>query len=243
MCIDPATAIAIAAAAAGTKIQMNAQEAAADRQARANEAALQEQDGFRRKNADLLLGAAQQYNGADREQAVITQQAAAGDKLNTAVASNQLAALGPGAAANGTVSREFTALQGQRLMEGLKKAADTARLMGNLRGFDNLKQTEGLNTANSAIEQGVNSAAARSQWEAAQPRIANAGRVNSGQMLLGSLLQAGSGAIGKAGAGLFSGTVGPGISAGAGAQGLRAAGSAGFRAASPIGMKLFPVGG
>lgn len=241
MCIDPATAIALAAAAGGTAIQMDAQQSAANKQARANEAAMLEQQGFRQKNADLLMGAAQQYNGTDREAAAVTQQAGAGDKLNTAVTSNQLAQLGPGAAANGTVSREFTALQGQRLMEGLKKASETARLMGNLRGFDNLKQAEGLNTANSAIEQGVNSAAARSQWEAAQPRIADAGRVNQGQMILGSLLQAGSGAIGKAGAGLFSGTVGPGISAGAGGMGLRA-GSAGFRAASPIGMRLFPTG-
>lgn len=240
MCIDPATAIALAAAAGGTAIQMNAQEAAANRQARANEQAVLEQDGFRRKNADLLMGAAQQYNGTDREQAAQVQQTAAGDKLSTAVTSNQLAQLGPGAQANGTVSREFTALQGQRLMEGLKKASDQARLMGNLRGFDNLKQGEAARTGDSAIEQGVNSATARSQWEAAQPRIADAGRVNQGAMILGSLLQAGSGAIGNAGAGLFSGTVGPGISAGAGAQGLRA-GATGFRAASPIGMRLFPT--
>lgn len=234
MCIDPATAIMIATAVGGTAIQMDAQQSAAKRQAREQEAAMLEQQGFRQKNADLLMNSAQQYNGTDREAAAATQQAAAGDKLNAAVASNQLAALGPGAAANGTVSREFTALQGQRLMEGLKKAADTARLMGNLRGFDNLKQGEAAVNANSAIDQGVNSATARSQWEAAQPRIANAGRVNTGQMLLGSLLQAGSGAIGKAGAGLFSaGTVGPGISAGAGGFGLRA----------PTGMRLFPIGG
>lgn len=234
MCIDPATAIAIAAAVGGTAVQMDAQQSAQKRQAREQEAAMLEQQGFRQKNADLLMGAAQQYNGTDREAAAVTQQAAAGDKLNTAVTSNQLAALGPGAAANGTVSREFTALQGQRLMEGLKKAADTARLMGNLRGFDNLKQGEAAVTANSAIDQGVNSAVARSQWEAAQPRIANAGQVNQGQMILGSLLQAGSGAIGKAGAGLMSaGTVGGGIRAGAGGFGLRA----------PTGMKLFPIGG
>lgn len=232
MCIDPGTAIALAAAAGGTAIQMDAQQSAAKRQQREQEAATLEQQGFRQKNADLLMGAAQQYNATDREQAAQVQQAAAGDKLNTAVTSNQLAQLGPGAAANGTVSREFTALQGQRLMEGLKKAADTARLMGNLRGFDNLKQGEAAATANSAIEQGVNSAAARSQWEAAQPRIANAGQVNSGQMILGSLLQAGSGAIGKAGAGLLSaGTVGGGIRAGAGGFGLRA----------PTGMRLFPT--
>jgi len=242
MCIDPATAAMLAVAAGGTAIQMDAQQSAITRQQRAQEAATLEQDGFRRKNSDLLMGAAQQYNGTDREAAATTQQAAAGDKLNTAVTSNQLAQLGPGAAANGTVSREFTALQGQRLMDGLKKAADTARLMGNLRGFDNLKQAEAATTANSAIEQGVNSAAARSQWEAAQPRIANAGRVNQGQMILGSLLQAGSGAIGGGMAGLFNGTVGPGIAAGAGAQGLRA-GMSGLRAASPIGMRLFPVGG
>lgn len=233
MCIDPATAIAIAAAVAGTKIQMNAQEAAADRQSRANDQALQEQDGFRKKNSELLMGTAQQYNGVDREQAAVTQQAAAGDKLNTAVTSNQLAQLGPGAAANGTVSREFTALQGQRLMEGLKKASDTARLMGNLRGFDNLKQAEGLNTANSAIEQGVNSSAARSQWEAAQPRIANAGKVNQGQMILGSLLQAASGPIGGSVAGAMTpAPSGGGIRPGAGGFGMRA----------PTGMRLFPTG-
>lgn len=241
MCIDPATAIALAAAAGGTAIQMDAQQSAVKRQQREQEAATLEQQGFRQKNADLTMGAAQQYNGVDREQAAITQQAAAGDKLNTAVTSNQLAQLGPGAAANGTVSREFTALQGQRLMEGLKKASDTARLMGNLRGFDNLRQGEAATTANSAIEQGVNSASARSQWEAAQPRIANAGRVNQGQMLLGGILSAASGAIGNAGAGLFNGTVGPGIAAGAGGQGLRA-GASGFRVASPMGMRLFPTG-
>lgn len=237
MCIDPGTALMLAAAGGGTALQLNAQQAAADRQARAQEAAMQEQDSFRRKNADLLMGTAQQYNGTDREQAAQVQQAAAGDKLNTAVASNHLAQLGPGAAANGTVSREFTALQGQRLMEGLKKAADTARLMGNLRGFDNLKQAEAQRAGDSAIDQGVNSAVARSQWEAAQPRIANAGKVNQGQMILGSLLQAGSmlagsGALGKVFGG--AGTVGSGISAGAGGMGLKAA--------SPIGMRLFPIG-
>ena len=79
MCIDPTTALLLAAAGGGTAIQLNAQQAAADRQARANEAALQEQDGFRRKNADLLMGAAQQYNGTDREQAAQVQQAAARD--------------------------------------------------------------------------------------------------------------------------------------------------------------------
>lgn len=234
MCIAPAAAIMIAAAVVGTAIQMDAQQSAAKRKAREQEAAMLEQQGFRQKNADLLMDSAQQYNGTDREVAAATQQAAAGDKLNTAVTSNQLAQLGPGAAANGTVSREFTALQGQRLMEGLKKAADTARLMGNLRGFDNLKQNEAAVNADSAIDQGVNSAFARSQWEAAQPRIANAGLVNAGQMLLGSVLQAGSGAIGNAGAGLMSaGTVGGGIRAGAGGFGLRA----------PTGMRLFPVGG
>lgn len=236
MCIDPATALMIAAAAGGTAIQTNAQQAAADRQARANEAALAEQDGFRRKNADLLMGAAQQYNGTDREQAAQVQQTAAGEKLNTAVASNQLAQLGPGAQANGTVSREFTAVQGQRLMEGLKKAANTARLMGNLRGFENLKQAEAARTGDSAIEQGVNSAVARSQWEAAQPRIANAGKVNQGAMILGSILQAAP--LIASGGSLFGAaapTGGAGISAGAGAQG--------FRAASPIGMRLFPIGG
>lgn len=238
MCIgiDPVTGALFAAAAGGTAIQMNAQQSAANRQARANDAALAEQDAFRRKNADLLMGAAQQYNGTDREQAVQVQQAAAGDKLNTAVTSNQLAQLGPGAQANGTVSREFTALQGQRLMEGLKKASDQARLMGNLRGFDNLKQGEAARMGDSAIEQGVNSAAARSQWEAAQPRIANAGRVNQGAMILGSILQAAP--LIAAGGSLFGAaapTGGAGISAGAGAQG--------FRAASPIGMRLFPIGG
>jgi hypothetical protein len=236
MCIDPTTALLLAAAGGGTAIQLNAQQAAADRQARANEAALQEQDGFRRKNADLLMGAAQQYNGTDREQAAQVQQAAAGEKLAAAVTSNQLAQLGPGAQANGTVSREFTALQGQRLMEGLKKAAEQARLMGNLRGFENLKQAEGARMGDSAIEQGVNSAAARSQWEAAQPRIANAGKVNQGAMILGSILQAAP-LIASAGSlfGAAAPTGGAGLSAGAGAQG--------FRAASPIGMRLFPIGG
>lgn len=236
MCIDPTTALLLAAAGGGTAIQLNAQQAAADRQQRAQDAALAEQDAFRRKNSDLLMGAAQQYNGIDREQAAQVQQAAAGEKLNTAVTSAQLPQLGPGAQANGTVSREFTALQGQRLMEGLKKAAEQARLMGNLRGFENLKQAEAARTGDSAIEQGVNSASARSQWEAAQPRIANAGKVNQGAMILGGILQAAP-LIASAGSlfGAAAPTGGAGISAGAGAQG--------FRAASPIGMRLFPIGG
>lgn len=193
MCIDPATAATIAITLAGAKVQQNAVNAAESRRQRAEEAAVMEQQGFQRKAQDSLLDAAGQYNATDREQALQTQQATAGDKLRESVVSNQLPQLGEGAALQGVVSKEFSALQGQRALESLKKAAETAKLMGNLRGLDMLKTKEAGVMGDSAVDQGLTGAVARSQWNARQPGISNAGKVNSGQMILGQVLQSAAG--------------------------------------------------
>lgn len=227
MCMDPMTAAALVATIGGAKMQYDAQSNAVRRQAAAEQDALDQQDQARQRNQALVMQGAQQYDATAREQALGAQQQASTDKLQAAVQANAAPQFQNPAVA-GTVSSSFTALQGQRLVEAMKRAADQARLMGATQGFDNLRRQEAANDAETGIQTGLNSAIARGQYEAAQPRIANAGRVNQGQMLAGALLQ-------MYGAGKVFGT--PTMPAQPGGTvsgpGLRA----------PTGMKLFATGG
>lgn len=182
-------AAAVVAAGTGAKMQADSANDAADRQAAALNAAMEQQDVWARKAEGRALDNAQEYDMTDRTQRLAGEQQQAGDSLVQSLIKSR-EELGSPDQASGKVSESFTADRASKLADQFQESVDNARLMGRMNGVQNMLGNEGIMNADYASQLRTIGRNAGGSWNAAQPGIASAGKVNANQVALGSMLQA-----------------------------------------------------
>lgn len=206
MC-DPATIAYGFASLAGTKMQIDAQEEAADRQQAALNAALEQNDQYSQQAEHVAMQNAAEYTPGTRAQRFDEARTAAGDSLaQQLTASREAAPVKLGA--SGRLSEEFNTDSAKASADQYQQSIDMARLMGKMRGASDMLTNEGYTNADYASQLGLIGRNAQGAYQAAQPGINAAGRVDQGSMLAGGLAQgvgmAGmSSSLGKSMAGMF----------------------------------------
>lgn len=182
-------AAAVVAAGAGAKVQSDASNDAVDRQAAALNAAMEQQDVWARKAEGKALDNAQEYDMTDRTQRLDESKQAAGDSLVQSLIKSREETGSP-EQASGKVSESFTADRASKLADQFQTSVDNARLMGNMNGVQNMLGNEGIMNADYASQLRTIGRNAGGSWNAAQPGIATAGKVDANKVALGSMLQA-----------------------------------------------------
>jgi len=178
----------LALSAVGTFMQMQEQNAAADRQQRAINSALEQQDAYSRAAERTGLENAQEYHPDVRAQRFVDTRAAAGDSLAQQLVSARETAPKVGQE-SGRMSEAFLTGQAKAEADQLQKAVDMARMMGKVRGPNDMLTNEGLVNADYASQIGQIGRNAVGSYNAAQPGITAAGRTNNGTMFTGGLMQ------------------------------------------------------
>lgn len=179
---------ALAVAAAGTKMQMDAQADSEERQQRAMANALETQDNFSRQAEQKALANSDEYDPTKRVERFEEARQAAGDSLAKQL--TQAREASPSISqAKGRLSKEFEAASAKADADQYQQSADMARLFGNMRGSQDMLTREGYTNADYAAQLGQIGRAAQGAYQAAQPGISAAGRPNSGAMLAGGLMQ------------------------------------------------------
>ena len=196
MC-NPAIAM-LAVSAAGTYMQSEAQNDAADKQQRAINASLEQQDQFSQKAEAKALENADQYDAKDRLVKFDETRQAAGDSLAQQLTTAREAAPQT-TQPSGRMSQEFLTGDAKAKADQFEQSINMAQLMGKMRGAGDMLTNEGYKNADYASQLGIIGRNAQGSGQAAQPGIASAGRVDSGSMLAGGLLS------GLGSAGLSSG--------------------------------------
>lgn len=218
-------AAAIAAAAGGSYMQAEAANDAADRQAAALNAAMEQQDQWARKAEGKALENADQYDMTDRTERFNDTRQQAGDSLVQSLVKSREESAAP-SQASGRLSESFTADRATKLADQFQKSVDNARLMGNMRGTQDMLGNEAIMNADYASQLNGIGRNAKGSYDASQPGILNAGKVNSGQVALGSLLQsAGTAYLGSGLGSAFGGSNTAGTVAGGSSANLMANGN------------------
>ena len=182
-------AMLAAAAAAGGGAYMSAEAAndAADRQAAALNAAMEQQDNWSRKAETKALENADQYDMTDRTKRFEDTRAAAGESLAQSLIKSRDETGSP-SQASGRLSESFTSDRASKLADQFQQSVDMARLMGKMRGTGDMLGNEAITNADYASQLNTIGRNARGSLDAAQPGIISAGKVNSGQVATGSLI-------------------------------------------------------
>lgn len=226
-------AAAVAAAGYGAKTQSDAANEAADRQAAAMNATLEQQDQFNRKAEGKALENADQYDMTDRTQRLEETRQKSGDSLVESLVKSRQESGSPEQAA-GKVSESFTADRATKLADQFQASVDNARLMGRMRGNTDMLGNESIMNADYASQLNTIGRNANGSYNAAQPGIAMAGKVDSGKVMTGAMLQSlGTSYLGSvAGKGLGSafGSAGADVGNGVGNANLMANSSTGLTA-------------
>jgi len=187
--VDIGLAIAaIAAAGYGAKTQSDAANEAADRQAAAMNATLEQQDQFNRKAEGKALENADQYDMTDRTQRLEETRQKAGDSLVESLVKSRQESASPEQAA-GKVSESFTADRATKLADQFQASVDNARLMGRMRGNQDMLGNEAIMNADYASQLNTIGRNANGSYQAAQPGIAVAGKVDANKVMTGAMLQ------------------------------------------------------
>lgn len=216
--VDIGLAIAaVVAAGYGAKTQSDAANEAADRQAAALNASMEQQDQFARKAESKALDNAEEYDMTDRTARLEESKQAAGDSLVQSLIKSR-EEIGSPDQASGKVSESFTADRATKLADQFQQSVDNARLMGNMNGVQNMLGNEGIMNADYASQLRTIGRNAGGSWNAAQPGIATAGKVDANKVALGSMLQA-------AGTSYLSGAAGKGLGSAFSSSGPSALGS------------------
>lgn len=181
-------AAAAAAAAYGANAQAEATNDAADKQAAAMNAALEQQDQWSRKAEEKAIDNAQEYEMTDRTQKFEDTRQAAGDSLAQSLIKSREQSSAPDQAA-GRLSESFTTDRASKLSDQFQESVDMARLMGKMRGTRDMIGNEAITNADYASQMGIIGRNAQGDYSAAQPGIAQAGRVDGTKMATGALMQ------------------------------------------------------
>lgn len=180
---------AAAIAAVGAKVSADAQNDAADKQQAAVNASLEQQDQYSQKAEQKALENADQYQAGDRLEKFEEARAAAGDSLAKSLTASREAAPVT-TQASGRMSQEFLTGDASAKADQFEKSIKNAQLMGRMRGAGDMLTSEGYMNADYASQLGMIGRNAQGSAAAAQPGIIGAGKVNSGQVALGSGLSA-----------------------------------------------------
>jgi hypothetical protein len=181
-------AAAAIAAAYGAKTQADATNDAAQRQQDAINAALTQQDQWARKAEQKALENADEYDMTKRAERLEDAKEAAGESLAQSLVKSREEISTP-AQASGKLSDSFIADRSSKLAQQFQDSVDMARLMGRVRGVNDMLNDEALTNANYASDLATISRNAKGDYSAAQPGIVAAGKVDSGQMALGGFAQ------------------------------------------------------
>lgn len=175
------------AAAGGSYMSSEAANDAADRQAAALNAAMEQQDQWSRKAESKALDNADEYDMTDRTQRFEDTRKAAGDSLVQSLIKSREESGAP-SQASGRLSESFSSDRTSKLADQFQQSVDMARLMGKMRGTQDMLGNEAIMNADYASQLGTIGRNARGSLDAAQPGIINAGKVNTGQVAAGSLI-------------------------------------------------------
>lgn len=200
---------AAAASAAGSYMQSSAANDAAERQQKALNASLLQQDEFSRKAESKALENAGEYDMTKRTQRLEDARTNAGDSLTQSLVKSREEGITP-EQAEGRVSDAFTTDRATKMANQFQKSVDMARLMGNMRGTQDMLGNEGIMNADYASQLATIGRNAGGAYGASQPGIMAAGKVDAGKMGMGALMQsAGTTALGNSLGSYFGGTSGP----------------------------------
>ena len=224
-------AVAAAAAAGGSYMSADAANDAADKQAQAMNDAMEQQDAFNRLAEGKALENADQYDMTDRTQRFEETRAAAGESLAQSLIKSREESGAP-EQESGRLSESFTADRSSKLADQFQASVDNARLMGKMRGTQDMLGNEAIMNADYASQLQTIGRNANGSFNAAQPGILQAGRVNAGKAALGAGISSlGTaylgGQLGKAFGGV---TAGADVGAGAGNANLMSNSSMGLTA-------------
>lgn len=223
MC-DWTYALYAALAAGGSYMQSEAANDAAERQQDAMNAALAQQEGYDRQAEAKALENAQEYAPEKRTERFNEARESAGESLAQSLVKSREEA-GPTEQATGRLSEAFTADRAGKMADQFQQSVDMARLMGKMRGVQDMLGNEAITNADYASQLGTIGRNARGSYNAAQPGIVAAGKVNSGQMALGSALSSIGTSGMTSGLGSAFGSAGVDVGNGAGNANLMANGN------------------
>lgn len=211
-------AIAAAAAAGGSYMSAEAANDAADRQAAALNAAMEQQDQWSRKAEGKALENADQYDMTDRTQRFEDTRKEAGDSLAQSLIKSREESGSP-SQASGKLSESFTSDRASKLAAQFQQSVDMARLMGKMRGTQDMLGNEAITNADYASQLNTIGRNAKGSFDAAQPGILQAGKVNSGQVAAGNLISSlGTAYLGSSLGSAFGGSSSASSGLGAGAD-------------------------
>ena len=207
-------AIAAIVAAGGAYMQSEAANDAADRRKKALNEALAEQDAYAKQAENVALENADQYEANKRIERLTEAKQEAVDSLTQQLISARESTPST-AQTSGRLSKEFEAATNQSEADTLQSSLDLARLMGNMRGTNDMLTNEAYMNADYASDLGLIGRNASSTWNGAQPGIVAAGQVDSLQSGLGAGMSAlGTSYLGSSMGKLFSATPTAGATAG-----------------------------
>lgn len=214
------------AAAGGSYISADAANDAADRQAAVLNEAMEQQDQWSRKAEGKALENANEYDMADRTQRFEDTRQAAGDSLVQSLIKSREESGAP-SQASGRLSESFSSDRTSKLADQFQQSVDMARLMGKMRGTQDMLGNEAIMNADYASQLNTIGRNARGDFDTVKPRMELAGKVNAGQVAAGTLISSlGSSYLASGLGGAFGGaTTGADVGAGAGNANLMANGS------------------
>lgn len=193
MC-DAMSAVAAIASVVGQQMSSSAQEDAADRQQAAINASLEQQDQYSKQAESKALENADQYDAKNRLVKFEEAQTKAGDSLAQQLVQSREAAPATSQPA-GRLSQAFLTGDASAKADQLDKSIGMARLMGKMRGANDMLTDEGYQNADYASQLGIIGRNANGSARAAQPGINAAGQVDSGASLAGGLLSSVGGSV------------------------------------------------
>lgn len=189
MCGPAAPYVMAAVAMAGAKMQSDAQNDAADRQQQKLNESLDQQDQLSQKAEKTALENADQYEAKTRLGKFDETRQAAGDSLAQQLTTSREAAPQT-EQPSGRMSQAFLTGDAKAKADQFEQSINMAQLMGKMRGAGDMLTNEGYTNADYASKLGIIGRNAQGAYQAAQPGIISAGKVNSGQMALGGGMQA-----------------------------------------------------
>lgn len=181
-------AAAAAAAAYGANAQAEATNDAADRQAKAMADALEQQDVWSRKAEEKAIDNAQEYDMTDRTQKFEDTRQAAGESLAQSLIKSREQSTAPDQAA-GRLSETFTTDRADKLSKQFQESVDTARLMGKMRGTQDMLGNEAIQNADYASQMNTIGRNARGDLASLRPTLELAGKVDANKVATGALMK------------------------------------------------------
>lgn len=188
--MDPFTIAALVAAVAGAGLQYQASSDAQKRQQQAIRESLDSQRKLQMKAEGKALERAEDYETPKR---MVEQQQLADEITTNLVApvseSQQIRAQEQ--TTQGNVSESYDTAKAASDLNTMKQAEQLARMLGKTTSAGRLRLNEGIRLMDTGIDVNQLGSFSRGQAGADQIAINQAGQLDPGKVLLGSLLQAG----------------------------------------------------